>query len=379
MTLAETLEYEIEQAWLSHCRKKFPTDFGHIDHVKGNAMVRIKQIPTFEDLRKLAWFYYGKHSIYASVYSGTWQDHIFEVDCIDRIFLDFDGNDNLESAWAETQKLVKWFKEQDGKDLTVYFSGKGFHAFIAFPAIPAIQLQNPVKSIRQYVKAIANTLGLHCIDWSVVGDMARISRLPYSPNMKPKLNRKLCVPIENNWNISRILSESKHPTEILQIHFEPVSFVAEELQRLDKQFEPVNYTLNKNINIERLGSEVVQLLEWSKKVVIAIDDNSSIDWDGRHRMIFQLIVPRLVLAGWDDNTILAVCKKFVEDTGKTWRNYERYTTAVIERTRKRIAEGKPLLYNFHSFLKKHPDLEKYFRKDKMPANLKNKLQQIGVL
>lgn len=90
---------------------------------------------------------------------------------IDRVFFDFDSEDNPSAALREVKKLI----ERLGAKPIVVFSGKkGFHVYIVFREVAV----NP-KTVRQFALKVVEKLKLKTCDPAVF-EVARLSRVPFS-------------------------------------------------------------------------------------------------------------------------------------------------------------------------------------------------------
>ena len=145
---------------------------------------RIKKVSSDEELLELINKYNGLLNIYCSLY---WYD-IESVDefsneirkpYIDKVFFDIDGD--LES----TKKLVNFLTKED-LQFWINFSGRGHHIYIKTTGGGnATNLRIAQLSILHDSDATA--------DLHVIGDVARVSRIPNSWNFSAG---KYCIPIQ---------------------------------------------------------------------------------------------------------------------------------------------------------------------------------------
>lgn len=142
-------------------------------------------------IQKYYELYNGKKDLYISVYDyfGFKKEDIRpENAIIDKIFLDFDYDDELK--FFDDVKSVAKFLYEIGAKFKIRFSGRGFHLFVYLK--DGDKLKNPSKAIRGWVKDIhekTNTTS----DMAVVGDLRRVSRMIGTMNMKTHL---YCIPID---------------------------------------------------------------------------------------------------------------------------------------------------------------------------------------
>lgn len=121
-----------------------------------------------------------KVAIYESIYTYTDKCDAFHVN-IDKIFLDFDYDENLKFL-DDIRTVAKYLYEQNIK-FYIRFSGRGFHLFIL---ITDDWLDNPKYAIKQFVKELHKKTNTKS-DMMVVGDLRRVSRMPYTLNKKSNL------------------------------------------------------------------------------------------------------------------------------------------------------------------------------------------------
>jgi len=141
----------------------------------------------------------GKKNIFTSVYSfsslkqNNYQQLVpdYGSAIIDRLFFDFDSEQSLDNIKKLHAYLLK------NKIMhTMIFSGGGFHLYIFCndnsPIFPYDCVEN---AQRFFCNEVALSIGdpqTHDIDEAVIGDLARVSRIPYTYNLKRK---KWCIPI----------------------------------------------------------------------------------------------------------------------------------------------------------------------------------------
>lgn len=133
----------------------------------------------------------GKTSIYRTVYNFLGEVSR-ENAVIDKIYLDFDPDDAGKGVFSNVRKLCDYLRENNIRH-SIYYSGRGVHVYLYTELRLASDFKNAKIAIRNYVKELVDTLDL-VIDWSVVGDIRRISRLPNSINTKTGF---YCIPLKN--------------------------------------------------------------------------------------------------------------------------------------------------------------------------------------
>lgn len=145
---------------------------------------RIKKVSSDEELLELINKYNGLLNVYCSLY---WYD-IESVDefsneirrpYIDKVFFDIDGD--LES----TKKLINFLIKED-LQFWINFSGRGHHIYIKTTG------GGNATNLRIAQLSILHESGA-CADLHIIGDIARVSRIPNTWNFSAN---KYCVPIQ---------------------------------------------------------------------------------------------------------------------------------------------------------------------------------------
>jgi hypothetical protein len=221
------------------------------------------------------------------------------------------------------------------------------------------------------------------LDYSVVGDIARVSRLPYTVNMK---TQKMCFPISLDWNMDYILEQSKETTERLPvINSEPLDFIKDSLSTIDKTIPDIemekaygeSYYID-NEHSQGFMAEIEEFLVHAKMYYENMGESGFTDtdkrWNGRHRLVYLYLIPRAIFSALEDEEIYNIGKRFITDTGKEWKEYKRHFEASLFRARKRVEENKPMKFKLESILMDNPDLQVFFENPKF--GLKTAHEQI---
>lgn len=148
-----------------------------------------KRIPvkTQEEAEEYRILYSGKKNIYQSVYQYNGDINMYNA-VVDKIFLDFDYDDNL-NFFTDVRKVARYLAISD-YTFYIRFSGRGFHIFILLDK--NVKLNNPKQAIRNWVKDMHTKTDTDS-DHSVIGDLRRVSRMLNSMNLKTHL---YCIPIK---------------------------------------------------------------------------------------------------------------------------------------------------------------------------------------
>ncbi len=115
---------------------------------------------------------------------------------LEKIFFDLDSPENIEKARRDARKLVDHLSSYC-KPLIVFSGGKGYHIYC--------YLEKPVEGSREHLKnvleALYDVLGIHGIslptlDERVLGDVSRLSRIPYTLHNK---TRRKAIPLDHDF------------------------------------------------------------------------------------------------------------------------------------------------------------------------------------
>jgi DNA primase catalytic subunit len=116
---------------------------------------------------------------------------------IEKLFFDFDSPGNLEQAWQDAKKLADCLEQYYGAESLVVFSGsKGYHLYTWL--VDAVEVESPLAGktfCRILQRKVTAGLKLSTLDPTVVGDIKRLSRVPYTIHEK---SGRLCVPVAVN-------------------------------------------------------------------------------------------------------------------------------------------------------------------------------------
>jgi len=172
-----------------HCKGKYPREFG--TKLRNGKFMRNNEIVDPEHLYNLCkiWDF---EDCFCSVYAfKEWHNQSKirkQKAIIDCLAFDLDHKENLNIAFKEAKKLVRYLLSKNTIP-RVYFSGaKGFHVYIDFPSV---ELEN-VEAVKRVGIRIAERLKLKTVD-SKVFEVSRVIRLPLTTHSKTKYR---CTPID---------------------------------------------------------------------------------------------------------------------------------------------------------------------------------------
>ena len=130
--------------------------------------------------------YNGIRAIYRTVYNfEKMNEHKpdYNSAIIDKLFFDFDG----ENCWNEANKLHQFLLNENIKHYII-MSGKGYHIFVLTTLYKPKNSKSCIYNSQHY---FIDKLNLGC-DNQVVGDNARLHRIPNTYNLKAM---RFCIPI----------------------------------------------------------------------------------------------------------------------------------------------------------------------------------------
>ena len=119
----------------------------------------------------------------------------FQTAIIDKVFFDFDGFTSFENV----NKLHKYLVEKNIRH-TMFFTGNGFHLYVFTnsqqPKFKKDSMLNYCHSIASELKMTIGPNTDMDIDSHPAGDVSRITRVPYTKNVK-KHTMRWCIPISH--------------------------------------------------------------------------------------------------------------------------------------------------------------------------------------
>jgi len=344
---------DLKSVWLKHLGidSNFPRDLGFPERVKiQNWWQYIRTI-------ELNWH---TNNIYVALYS----DYYIKNNIWDKLFFDIDAHVNLntgtkrenegglgqayhplkgaarrsltplfEDAYADALRLYDYLHNEFNATPRVYFTGGGFAVYLDFEPLVVDKY-----SIRMFCHRIVAKAKVKHIDTHPFGDSRRISRIPYTWNFKYNPPR-MCIPIDVDWTLEKIIEEALHPCYSVGIEIEPVKVTIPE-------YEPPEF--------DRQDASYVE-----DDLILYIFENAHRWQDGRKRLLHFILVPTFMHKyGLNRKEIHRMCRLFIERTGADYSEYESYVESSITRTER---DGwKP--WSIEYFLYKCPELLEYYRR-----------------
>ncbi len=256
-----------------------------------------------DEILKFVQMYNGYRNLYLTLYEFRRMKTEFTPDydsaIVPFVFFDFDGEESYKGA----KKFTK-FLADDGIKYRVNFSGGGFHIFVS---VHGNATRRSVRDTQCKILDDYNLLKYN--DPHVVGDLARICRIPNTWNLNKK---RFCIPLEphdlEKYSFDEIKTMAQKQRWIENTWSEGISIELEEIQR-DREIhqheieykepntngiEPcVQYILEKRNPTHDERFFLVQYLSYNFRKGV------SIDYVDRHSLINQ-IVEYLRKLNWSD-------------------------------------------------------------------------------
>lgn len=125
-------------------------------------------------------------NLYTSVYGMT-EPANYKTAVVDRIFLEFDGEDKNfdDRLLADFRQFLEYLQRQTDIVPQVFFSGNsGFHVVIYFSPL---SISNPHKAIQRLVENLKALSGVKYLDLNANNGLAQMRRIPNSQHQKTGL------------------------------------------------------------------------------------------------------------------------------------------------------------------------------------------------
>jgi hypothetical protein len=328
-----------EDAWLAHlgttASARFPREVAFpVQGVDRFTRVLVHSPNDYvELLDRLA----SSRNTYTGVYSlPQKRERVFHV-----AYMDVDAPTFAE-AHVQSEALVQESYRRYGKFPREYVSGaKGFALYWAFPECAA----DP-RAIRDWCLKLAADAGVTLQDTTVLGEVERVSRVPYTYNFNAveKIGRPaVCVPVDPRWSADEMLQESREPSRFLAPTGDVFPEVASELMDLTRALPPETPAaeLLARFDLSRADATVQFFVENAAKVR-----------DGRHRILGMVLIPWCAASGRTEAETIAFCGAWIKTTHEPPHDYREHVRANYDWARRRT--WRP--WSLESFFKKNPEL-----------------------
>jgi hypothetical protein len=318
-------------------KDRFPRD---VAFVKDKNAWRIKNLDKsmlLQEVRRR----FDEYNVYVSVYSYPEIENM----TFDTFYLDIDAIKKKVLMDFSSYVVSKY-----GGVPRVYFTGRGFAMYLDLERYIKIKHK---ETLRAWIEKIVVDSGQKVSDFdtAVWGDIKRVSRLPFTLNLKSGIKR-LCIPVDINWDLNDILEQSMRFSGSKWVEINPITemhLVEKEIEECEKEVEENLKRMREikpKIDYDNIDYELKKLAEYAPMLK-----------DGCKRMLHFMVIPRLVYRGYSDLEILSYCRKFVEMSGRDWMEYCDYCLKSIKRTREGPGSGEPWKpFSFEKFILRHSDI-----------------------
>ncbi len=369
-----------EEQWLKHAYDGFPREVS-------TQFSRRVRVLNEHNYKYLIWKTFGFSDCFTSIYPTSFVN-ADGVITLNKIFFDIDDEEHPEVAYDSMRRIVQYFIDEYGYCPRVNFSGKkGYHLYIDFEPVDfKVEYFKPV--VRAFIAEVMSRSGAKIVDNSAIADAAgvtRVSRIPYT--LHPKTGA-LCIPILPDWSIDEIKARSKELNGIrVPVIIRRCKRIGDEL--LEKALHvSEDFLANIGSNVPTSVDETILSL-LGNEILYLLQEIAPGYYDGRHRMIWALLLPRLAIikggGKYQDlrgeqlqqvNTeIKSVVRDFIDAT--PWQNpdgtpreqmqvYMDYCDLSLDRLNKQYWSP----WKFETFWLEYPDLAKFFmRKQQNPGEV----------
>lgn len=299
----------------------------------------------------------------SDIYTNVYSNPQIRENKADKLYIDVDAS-TLQQAFTAKKSVVSHFRRRFHVQPRTYFTaGKGFAVYIDFPEVELYY-----RVIRNFVIAEFDLDGdsdrsrflSECIDTSVLGDKRRVSRIPYTYNTRTNIIKGrlpfLCIPVRDNWSLSKVLSESIRPVDALKIDYsniEPSDILSSTLLTLNELYEEELESQPEKPKVNTFSEKKAQ-----ETIDFLIERAPQIE-NGRTRIIGFIFVPTLVKMGYALKQVKDVCRSFIKACpDAVFDKYESYIEATYLQDKEQ--DWNP--WSLQTLVIKYPELLQYFDK-----------------
>ena len=285
------------------------------------------------------WRHIGNLDTFVAIFSDDQINH----NVYDKIFIDIDAP-NLQDAYDDVQKLKAFEVKTHTISMRTYFSGKkGFHVFLDFPPT---QFEHYKEVSRQYVETLENALDLNYIDYSVVGGITRLSRLPYT---KHTTTGYLCFPISTSMTLETIIEYAqgyRGDRDWPPLQRKQTLIHSKLLKNLDEHYTPPERVTSSAENAFTMSQDLVHIANHAPK------------FKGLNRIAYAKILPIFKAKDRPINEVLAFITNIENRMGANFRDTVDRNWV---RSAYKIEKGIP--WSWGVIFKKWPEIQRWFKDD----------------
>lgn len=241
----------------------------------------------------------------------------YESAIIDRIYFDCDNHKYIKGkeipvegdGLFEVRKLHEWCKNNGGIKHLACLTGNGYNIYIATEPNYISNNKKDLVFNAQYF--LNNKLEIYT-DPQVIGDIARISRVPFTFNFKPNAMR-WCIPLSEEmiyWDNNKIKEFAKKTENMIKIKNEKNYILGKKLWNI-KEFD--NKRFNK-LNLEENDLDIVS----------KINPNSILSKINLPPCIIAMINKKEL--GFDERRILTI---YLREQGFLYKEVEQIMKEIL--------------------------------------------------
>jgi hypothetical protein len=280
------------QQWLNHCYDGFPRKIGFVKDPSPRP--KKEMVDTPDEFLREVWIHVAHVDLFVAVFN-EWQK---QTQRFNKIYIDLDAEDPKD-AYKELQEIVSFVAPS-----RVYFSGaKGFHIFYDFPEC---KFEHYYDSARKWVKHMELALSLETIDYSVVGEVERVSRLPFT---KHTGTNQLCIPVNPTWPFEAILQRSRFGCAHEKWLFIEPQFdqsLGDVLSTIDMNWQPPTPLVPLEIDTHGMDEDLAYIIKHAYKFL------------GVKRIIYAKILPIMKQRNAAINEVLVYCENLCFHAKRSW-------------------------------------------------------------
>lgn len=292
----------IEKAIGDHCFDGWPR------------MVGFPRQSLYHSLDKLLKKFWLRNGDSKGIYVSIFPEHLKEFRLFNKFYFDIDKEGDIKGAIRDSAKMTNFMMDYFDVPPRKLFSGyKGTAEFLdiedkfgAFKDYPIVHMRLS-QLIREETKA-------DTIDDQVIGDVSRISRVPFSIH---KTTGLLCIPIHIDWTFREIISHAIYYQGDYKINFNVAKMGTEGMRLLkyyDDTAEEYRESIKKKIKDGdfRGDLDLDLLLKAAPKLV-----------GFRRLLMYRVIIPQLITNGKSSSEVHLYCKEFIERSGAIYDSNDK--------------------------------------------------------
>jgi hypothetical protein len=272
--------------------------------------------PSPEHLIKKFWMLNGSVK---GVYVAVFPEHLKEYSLFNKFYFDIDNEEDLQGAYTDSVKIGNFFNKYFNCIPRRYFSGgKGYAIYLDLQDFGRFE-DYPIVHLR-LAQWIREETKVESIDSTSLGDIARISRVPFNLHYTTKW---LCIPTHPDWTYKEIMSNAMEYNGDYQVTFDRADPKSEGIKRLkyfDETAEEYRESIKKKMGTGFKGDMDLNLIM-----------NKAKDLKGfRAVLIYRIIVPQIMSTGGNGEEVHKFCSEFITKSGDIYNyRWEKFVNYYI--------------------------------------------------